>query len=481
MKIAKRVDLPEWSFLNAGREQRRGSPRIGTVKPNRHLLFAISMWLLVGVLGPTTTVADVPAGNPESATNYYRLLARTLEFSTTDQIFQTTINDVAAYMGYGGFTGADLQNLPSAVLMRPEQLLIPTNASGAIPNGLQNPEAVLTNLGAIPIRPDDILVTRFFAPKIMNIKEPEATRKIGWRKLVRLRARPGSQAEKHHIASAIILFNIFTEPNAAPFSPTDESVNTQIMLVPEAASVAPPNGDGLDALYWLDYGPLSKGGTLSLALNAFFDANELPQESNGARPYFVPDGCVACHGINKRASLVNYLDTDHWFDRLENDFATVKASGRPLLVDAQTNDTSTLSYKVAFDVIRRFNAEADDQASRTQPAHDEALAAHKWLEVHATNNDHILPIDRAIGIEPRWSNQNTNDAKALDAFNQYCFRCHGTVKFSVFNRQELRSVQLLGIVQQAIQTNAVVGIKMPPDRELPGDVRTLMLNFIHQQ
>jgi hypothetical protein len=118
--------------------------------------------------------------------------------------------------------------------------------------------------------------------------------------------------------------------------------------------------------------------------------------------------------------------------------------------------------------------------SKTQPAHDEALASHKWLDIHATNNDHVLPLDRAIGLDPHWSNQNTNDAPTLDAFNQYCFRCHGSVKFSVFNRQKLLSVQLKGIIQQVIQTNAPVAIKMPPDRELPDDKRTLMLNFIHQ-
>jgi hypothetical protein len=179
---------------------------------------------------------------------------------------------------------------------------------------------------------------------------------------------------------------------------------------------------------------------------------------------------------------VNYLDTDHWFDRVENDpeFTSVKTNGFPLLVDAKTNDPNSSAYKFAFDVIRRFNAEADEQVSKTQPAHDEALASHKWLDVHASNNEHVLPLDRAIGLEPRWSNQDTNDAKTLSTFNQYCFRCHGSVKFSVFNRQELRSPQLKGIILQSLQTNAALGVKMPPDRELPDEHRTTLLNFILQ-
>jgi hypothetical protein len=42
-----------------------------------------------------------------------------------------------------------------------------------------------------------------------------------------------------------------------------------------------------------------------MALNLCFDANELPQRSNGIRPYFVPDGRVACHGINCRTPVLN--------------------------------------------------------------------------------------------------------------------------------------------------------------------------------
>jgi hypothetical protein len=93
----------------------------------------------------------------------------------------------------------------------------------------------------------------------------------------------------------------------------------------------------------------------------------------------------------------------------------------------------------------------------------------------------VFPVDRAIGPEVKWSNQNTNDAKALDTFNQYCFRCHGTVKFSVFNRHAILDIQTRGIALQALQTNAVFGVRMPTDRELPDDARSIMLNFIRQK
>jgi hypothetical protein len=88
-----------------------------------------------------------------------------------------------------------------------------------------------------------------------------------------------------------------------------------------------------------------------------------------------------------------------------------------------------------------------------------------------------LPTDRAIGQETRWSSSNPNDLKVLGAFNQYCFRCHGTVKFSVFNKQEIRQPEFRALIDEAIKTDTPVGIKMPPDRELPDDIRTLLHDF----
>ena len=249
--------------------------------------------------------ADVSHGTPEAATNYYRGLANDIGFSTPDNIFASTLDTVASYLGYDGITGADLQNLQPPILMSPDLLLAP--------NTLTNRNVVIASLGPIPIRTDDVLVSRFFAPKIMNINEPEETRKLGWRKLIRLRSRAASPARAHHIAYGVVLFNFFTDKTATPFGPNDNSLNTQVMLITEPVSVAPPGSDGLSTLSWLDYDNLVNGGRLSLALNQTFDANNLPASSNGVQPYYVPDGCVACHGSNDKAPVVNYLDTDHWY------------------------------------------------------------------------------------------------------------------------------------------------------------------------
>jgi hypothetical protein len=448
---------------------------------------AIVVWLLLfgGMLADTTNLhADIPQGSQQSATNYYRILSQKLNYSTPDQIFQTKLDDVATYFGYDGLTGRDLQNTPSDLLMSPN-LMLELAKSPAGSCLFDQPDKIVATLETNSFEYGDILVTRFFAPKIINISLPEASRPLGWRKLVRFRSRPGSAAQTNHIQYGIILFNFFTKPGEQPFaSETNQSVNTQVILVPEAAHFSQPNdttGTNYDTVYWLDYDTLTNGGRLSMQLNASFDANEL-QTNNGVRPYFVPEGCVACHGNNERASMVNYLDTDHWFDRVENDFTVFKTNGLFLLVDGGTNDTNSPSFKKAFDVIKMFNKEADDQVSLAQPKQDEVLASHKWLELHGTNNNysHVLPVDRAIGLEPRWSETNANDVTILAAFNQYCFRCHGTVKFSVFNRQEIQQVQILANIEQRIKTNAPIGVKMPPDRPLPDDVRKQFTDFINQ-
>lgn len=418
-------------------------------------------------------IAGVPTGDAESATNYYKTLAGDIEFSTPELIFETSLDDVAAYLGYAGLTGRDLQDVSPDSLMNLKQTL----SGHADSLKLERPNAILTARGSTPFRDDDILVTRFFAPKIMKIGEPEATRQLGWRKLVRLKVRPGSLAQQHNISSGIILFNFFTDPGVQPFGTNGESVNTQVILVTEVTKVPPPNSDGPPSIYWLDYDAFSNGGKLSTALSAFFDADQLPEGSNGKQPYFVPDGCVACHGANTQYPLVNYLDTDHWFDRLDNDFQNLKSSGIPLVFDAGTNDPDSPAYKHAFDIIRRFNAEADEEVTTAQPAHDEALASHKWLELHGTNYSHIMPTDRAIGPEPQWSSQNPDDVKVLAALNQYCFRCHGTVKFSVFNRAEILNPLYKGLIDLTISTNIPHLKRMPPDRPLPDDIHTLIHQF----
>jgi hypothetical protein len=214
---------------------------------------------------------------------------------------------------------------------------------------------------------------------------------------------------------------------------------------------------------------------LGLSLNASFDAADLTNPGN--RDYFVPDGCNACHGSpgNSGPPMVNYLDTDHWFDRLDNDFSSLKTAGIPLIVDAETNDSSAASFRQAFDVIRRFNEEALLQNSSVQPQSFEAEAARTWLRIHAESDDHAPPTARGFSLKggPTWQ---PSEADGLGRLNRYCFRCHGSVRFSIFDRPTV--VEKAGNMRQRInpskQQKKVPGFKMPPDRDLdPVELKAL--------
>src|SRR5260370_18663097 len=173
--------------------------------------------------------ANVPHGSEDQARLYYKSLVTTLGFSAADTIFKSTLDDVMVYMGYQGLSARDLQQLPSAALMNLEQL----TSSCAAPtpcSGMENPTLPQQTLAVRPLRSGDILASRFFAPKIININDPPAVRQLGWRKLIRLRARPGSSASAPSIDAASILLNFFTTPGDAHFAPAKESADTLVTL-----------------------------------------------------------------------------------------------------------------------------------------------------------------------------------------------------------------------------------------------------------
>lgn len=428
-------------------------------------------------LAAAVVQAEVPTGSREEAEEYFVSLSKTLKYPATlytgsnvpdaetikITIANTTLTDLAAYMGYPTLTAEKLEFGDPGTLA----------ADGKYPPG---------TLMANGAKPGDVLVSRFFAPKIMNVKfkEGDSDFRLGWRKLIRLKAQDKSAAQINHIASAVILFNTFTIPGEQPYGRGNFSVNTQIMLLPEPAKIRPlpPKSDknaNMDTVYWLDYQNATKDGPgkLGYALNASFDANELPQGEKG-RDYFVPHGCVACHANNMQRSLLNYMDTDHWFDRLKTDFPKFRDTKTPLLFDAGTNDVTTERFRNAFQLIQTFNDEADKHAHLAQPKHDETLASAKWLELHKTDPKPVPPVQRAIGPAPQWSAADQNDVAVLETMNQYCYRCHGTVKFSVFNKQA--TVERAANIVQRLKTSEV-GLKMPPDRELPEDKRKQLVDF----
>jgi restriction endonuclease Mrr len=197
----------------------------------------------------------------------------------------------------------------------------------------------------------------------------------------------------------------------------------------------------------------------------------------------VPDGCVACHGLEPDKALVNYLDTDHWFDRVTNDFTRVRDEGLHVLVDAGTDDTSKLEFQRAFDVIRQFNKEVEIQNLRAQPKSFHHEAAATWLKLHETSNEHFEPTQRNVNPTVLWSADSPKDKETLELLNQYCFRCHGSVKFDVFDKAMVFDPERFGLIFDRLrptseQLRLDPGYRMPPDRRLDDATLDRLFNLL---
>jgi|HubBroStandDraft_6_1064221.scaffolds.fasta_scaffold02297_3 hypothetical protein len=409
----------------------------------------------------------IPSGSEAEARKYYQDLSSRIGFQVEDPPSgqagpTTTLVDVAAYLGY-------VAKPPTPPLTAKEDL------QDASPAALMDPAALGKRLGGVPLSTGDVLVARFFAPKISDVSQPSVTQ-AGWRKLVRLRAQPSSAAAAHGIEYGIILFNFFApidQPD--PFTGSD-SVNTQTILV---------GSDSRKSLYWIDFGKTSEGAKLSHELDAFFDAGHIPAaltaQNGGKAPYFVPCSCISCHGGLRldftitppapdnhfSAPLLDYLDTDYWQDRTAkgDDFEGLKA---PVLFDPGT-----------FGVILLVNQEIQRQNVAAQPDSVLRRAAEHWLTWHLQQGTQPEALfDRALQVSAnshRWNPSDPTDAELLPKLNRLCFRCHGSVKFDVLDKEMV--LALTSKLNAALYPKDQISdprSAMPPDRNLsPDDLKKL--------
>ena len=413
----------------------------------------------------SNTRTSVPSGSEAEARRYYRDLRRRIGFRVQDPPPNrpgptTTLEDVLLYLGYRAKT-------PATAISAQE-------LQDSSPGDLMDPRKLGERLGGVAISGGDVLVARFFAPKISDVSE-QPVKSAGWRKLVRLRSLPSSAAASNRIESGIVLFNFFAAlDNANPFAGND-SLNTQIILVRK---------DAKKSLYWLDFGKTSTGAKLNHQLDAFFDAGHIPTsvaKTGGPAAYFVPCACVSCHGGLRfdftttppapdnrfRAPLLDYLDTDHWFDRTQkgDDFEGLVA---PVLFDPGT-----------FEVILLINEEIRQQNVAAQPDSVLGRAAEHWLVSHLDRGREREPIfERSLqraAASPVWNSNDPIDAELLPKLNRLCFRCHGTVLFDVFDKESV--LKLKSNLNASLFPRDQIADKraaMPPDRDLSAEeLRTL--------
>lgn len=314
--------------------------------------------------------------------------------------------------------------------------------------------------------------TRFFAPKIVDVSA-NSGRLYGWRKVVRLEIREGSGAKTDGMKALWVLFNYLDK--STNFPPlTQDAVAVQAILERRVDQRGTPN----EALpvYFFVYAPFTKKYEIGLFLSGSFDAGVGPPEDK----YYLPHACAECHGSAKNdigltKSKINYLDTDHWFDRVQqnDDFPEVPSAN--VLPDGGAPGPS---FDAAFGVIRSLNSAIQEQNRAVGGDGDDNFqlrAVTKWSELHKSDSSHKEPFSRSLG-ESGWQADKMPDKELLPMLNQYCFRCHSSLKYHVFDKQAV--VRLKGAIKYFVGASGPE--KMPQDRTLDVGTKERFLNLIDQ-
>jgi hypothetical protein len=393
------------------------------------------------------------------------------------------------YLGYGALRPQDVERLPSRVLERYDLLKY----------AVSNPSAFQASLNSANIQDkSEIIATRYFSPKITDVADvstgqslPNSKIDFGWRKLVRFEPLPGSKAKANGITAAYLLFNIFQENvprNKSAFA-YNESVNTQLILERDNTPANP--------LLFFVYGRLSEGGKLITFLTATFDART--PSITGTDKYFVPHACADCHGgLNGGTPTsklrLNFIDTDHIFDRLlrPDDFVDLIYTPHGALFDVGKlpgeDSDMTAPQQDAFMSIQFINsyiANQNGDVDDTDPPSFQTLMATRWNDLHKGWGDLLAGkvvsrsekaglFDRAIQPDKTkavWNASDPVDADLLPMLNRYCYRCHSSLRFSVFDRG--------AVLNNKDNIDFYLNSKrMPQDRLLPDNVRDDMRDLV---
>jgi len=413
---------------------------------------------LMQTVSDTQSLAVVPGDQTEADTYYAQLQTKLVGFQPTP-FTNSSIGDMLVYYGFPALLATDLQKLSSAEIMDFAKLR----------DLVTNKPEFAAAYASKPLQAGEILVSRFFAPKIINVGDPQTggvpKDGFGWRKVLRFKARDGSAARSNGLDAFYLLFNFTSDKPKFPDGTNAGQI--QAILIPTY-----PTGGKHNDIYFLVYEGLGKPnpGKVGFFLQATFDlASSVPADGK----YYVPRSCAQCHGTEKPNQVggkVNYLDTDHWIDRTGDDFKAVNPAD--VLVDGEAP---------GYDTIRKLNTEIEKQNSAVIPSGSPnfaLLAVRKWLELHKEGqpNRHAPPLERGlvdVAGDPVWTAGADPDQQLLPLMNQYCFRCHSSVRFHVFQKKAVvqRKTSIVGRVNSG---------NMPQDRKLDPATKNTLLQLINK-
>jgi len=409
----------------------------------------------------------VDPGDKGLAVKYYRRISTKLSLPLLDanDVPTGTLAQFIEYLGYKGLTPDDLQDRDPTLLMPRDQAEF-----AALASQVSKPAEFAAARVLADFQNDNVLVSRFFAPKIVDYTHALTTPPTpGWRKLVRLRPLPGSDAAvKGGVLEAYILFNFVKKEIADDPFKGNKSKNNQVIIVPQVSG-------GEDTAYFLVYLEAPQY-QLGFALqNVAFD---LPAPID----YYVPVSCAQCHGHDGlatspggrkpidgiyRRARANYLDTDQWHDAMDFDFSALAGTTTYGVVFDGGRDVTTPAYKRAMVTLRSLNGGIVQQNSGIDTTDFKYKAGKKWVDLHATQDGPVPPAQRALEVTPGvvWSPANAEEQELLKLLNHYCFRCHSSTKYNVFDKAGVRAASFDFDYRLKLPTTDTE--YMPQGRELP--------------
>ena len=350
----------------------------------------------------------------------------------------------------------------------------------ALSKKVAQPSTFLSNLTLDSFQSERVLVSRFFAPKIVDYSgAPPYT--PGWRKLVRLTALLGSRADVNGAASVYILFNyVKADVNADPFK-ENRSKNNQVIVIPKTFAAGKE-----DSAYFMVYleGPAYQ---LGLALEGV--AFDLPVLKIGA--YFVPSSCAQCHGHDAgagdrgprpkdgiyRFARLNYLDTDQWTDAMRLDFSALLGTKNGVVFDGGTDHTAP-AFAAAFAVVRSLNTGIQKQNASVDASDFKTKAVEKWLELHAKSDAPIPQENRSFGNQLWNAAPGSDDQQLLTLLSRYCFRCHSSIRYNVFDKEGV--ADLSGGIPIRLRLDPANKRFMPNGRILPTVDRDRLIELVER-
>ncbi len=93
-------------------------------------------------------------------------------------------------------------------------------------------------------------------------------------------------------------------------------------------------------------------------------------------------------------------------------------------------------------------------------------AVRKWIDLHKTDNSHQNYFARALPSSkgPLWTAGATPDKDLLPQLNRYCYRCHSSLRYNVFDRPAV--VARKGTIKRYLNKTFPDDLRMPQDRIL---------------